>query len=290
MASTILITGANGSLAIPTVDYLLQHAPNSTLVLTVRNASHNDVNTEKLCKVVDKHPGADKRTSIRELDLSKLPAVHEFARSIAADIAAQSLPRLTSVVCTAYYWNLAGPLQMTGDGYEQTFQVTYLSHYALVVRLLGSFTPEGGRVVLYTSDGHEPGKNALEKIPPLIPTEPAQLELLVKPAANDAKASIDSLGQGFHRYANAKLATTMFTHALNRRLKRNEQLANITAVVTNPGNLSDSRALRVNTPRKLVFLSTFVLRPLRPLLSLSKNDDASPLSPIAVVTKNEKTG
>ncbi|KAJ4410610.1 hypothetical protein N0V82_009201 [Gnomoniopsis sp. IMI 355080] len=263
MANTIIITGANGSLAIPTVDYLLKHAPASKLVLTVRNASDSDANTMTLREVISKHPKAD--TSIRELDLSHLSAVHDFARNIADEVTAGTLPRLSGIVGTAYYWNLSGPLQMTDDGYEKTFQVTYLSHFALIVRLLGSFRSEGGRIVLFTSDCDETGKNGWEKIPPLIPNDPTQLELLVKPPTDDP--SIDALGHGFHRYANAKLATVMFTHALNRRLKENEKLKNITVVVTNPGNLANSRALRVNTPLKLVFLSMFVLQPLRPLLS-----------------------
>lgn len=44
------------------------------------------------------------------------------------------------------------------------------------------------------------------------------------------------------------------------------QLSKITAVAVNPGNLSDSRALRVNTPPMLQMMSKFVIRPLRPLL------------------------
>ncbi len=42
--------------------------------------------------------------------------------------------------------------------------------------------------------------------------------------------------------------------------------AKITAVAINPGNLSDSRALRVNTPGYLRIMSIFVIQPLRPLL------------------------
>lgn len=43
-------------------------------------------------------------------------------------------------------------------------------------------------------------------------------------------------------------------------------MTKITAVAINPGNLSDSRALRVNTPLKLQMISRFIVRPLRPLL------------------------
>ncbi|ETS76484.1 hypothetical protein PFICI_11871 [Pestalotiopsis fici W106-1] len=264
MESTILMTGANGSLAIPAVEYILQHSPKVALVLTVRDASDGDVNTKALRDAVAKFPEA--RVSIRALDLGHLQAVSDFAGSIANEIAQGTLPKLSSIVGTAYYWNLVGPAELTGDGYDKTFQVTYLSHFSLVLRLLGSFQESGGRVVLYTSDGHEPGKNGLEKIPPSIPADAAALDLLVKPSPDDP--SIDALGHGFHRYANAKLALVMFTHALNRRLQKDAQLANITVVVTNPGNLADSRALTVNTPRKLIILSKFVLRPLRPLLSM----------------------
>jgi len=40
------------------------------------------------------------------------------------------------------------------------------------------------------------------------------------------------------------------------------------AVAINPGNLSDSRALRTNTPQMLVYMSKFVIGPLRPVLRL----------------------
>ncbi len=43
-------------------------------------------------------------------------------------------------------------------------------------------------------------------------------------------------------------------------------MGNITAVAINPGNLSDSRALRTNTPRMLVYLSWLVIQPLRFIL------------------------
>lgn len=266
MANTIIITGANGSLAIPTIDHLLQQSPDSTLVLTVRDTSDGDVNTSALRAVVAKHPEA--RVSIRELDLGHLPAVHTFAREIASEIDKGALPHLTAIICTAYHWNLVGPFELTSDGYEKTIQISYLSHFALLLRLINSFRPEGGRIVLFTSDGHEPGKNGLEKIPPAISADPTQLDLLVRPAED---ASADGLGHGFHRYANSKLALVMLTHALNRRLQRDERLKDITVVVMNPGNLSDSRALLVNTPRKLVILSKFVIRPLRPLFTMRKS-------------------
>ena len=44
MAGTIIITGANGSLALPAVQHLLANYSNHALVLTVRNTLDADVN------------------------------------------------------------------------------------------------------------------------------------------------------------------------------------------------------------------------------------------------------
>jgi len=107
MTDTIIITGANSSLAIPTVDYLLKHRPESTLLLTVRDASDHDVNSNTLRAVFAKYPQA--RVSIRELDLGHLSSVHDFSRTIAAEIEKRSLPRLSAIIATAYYWNLVRP-------------------------------------------------------------------------------------------------------------------------------------------------------------------------------------
>ncbi|KAK1910854.1 hypothetical protein P3342_008734 [Pyrenophora teres f. teres] len=52
MAGTIPITGANGSLAIPTVEYLFRTYRQYTLVLTVRNEYVQDHNTLELHRVL----------------------------------------------------------------------------------------------------------------------------------------------------------------------------------------------------------------------------------------------
>lgn len=212
MAGTIFITGANSSLAIPAVQHLLTKYPDYTTVLAVRNTSDTDVNTKRLRNTISQYPNA--KSSIRQLDLSDLPAVHDFASAMAAEIADGKLPPLASIVCNAYYWNLAGDAEVTGDGYEKTFQVNHLAHVALILRLLGRFGSEGGRVVLLATDAHWAGKNGLEKYPPSIPDD---LELLVKPVPDKPS---ENFGRGFQRYAVSKLAVIMWMYALNRYLEK----------------------------------------------------------------------
>ncbi|KAL8654750.1 MAG: hypothetical protein Q9226_003314 [Calogaya cf. arnoldii] len=257
MPGTIIITAANSSLAIPAVQHLLTDYPGYTAVLTVRNMG-SDVNTQKLRAIIAKHPNA--KTSIHELDLADLSAVHDFASNIADGIRRGSLPPLASLICNAFHWNLSGGKETTKDGYEKSFQVNHVTHATLVLRLLHSFGPDGGRIVLLSSDAHWPGKNGLEKYPPTIPDN---LQLLVTPGPDETS---DNLGRGFQRYAVSKVAVVTWMYALNRYLEKVPNLRNITAVAINPGNLSDSRALRTNTPTMLVWMSRLVIQPLRPLL------------------------
>lgn len=221
MAGTILITGANGSLALHAVRYLLKNAPEYVLLLTVRDASDEDQNTQALRNIVAASERSQQtQVSIRQLDHSHLAFVHRFAQDVAKEIADGDLPRLASIVCNAYFWNLSGPLEKTSDGFEKTIQVTHLAHVVLLLRLLGSFHPQqAGRIVQFSTDAIFPGKNGLEKIPPTIPDE---MELLARPPPDPKD---DTWAYGFQRYANTKLAAVMWIHALNRRLEKVRQIS-----------------------------------------------------------------
>ena len=274
MPGTILLTGANGSAALWTVRYLLQHHLDKHLILTVRDTSDSDVNTNLLREALAEYPKAS--FSIRPLDLSSLAAVHEFAKTLVDEVSAGKVPKLESIISNAFYWNLVSAIEMTDDGYEKTFKVNHIAHSVLVLRLLGSFGENGGRIVLFTSDTHWPGKSPLEKIKPMMR---ANLDELAKPPPDEPE---DHMAHGQNRYALSKLAILMWMYALNRHLQKvcdgsilsellltipkSPRFANITAVAINPGNLSDSRALRVNTPAMIQMMSKYIIRPLRPLL------------------------
>lgn len=49
---------------------------------------------------------------------------------------------------------------------------------------------------------------------------------------------------------------------------QDSRLSKIKAVAINPGNLTDSRDLRTNTPRTLEYMSKYIIGPLRPVLKL----------------------
>lgn len=206
---TIILTGANGSLGIGFVKRLLTHFPDHTAILTVRDDSDSDPNTKSLRQLIAKHP----KVSICKLDLASLSDVKEFAANISSRVTSGELPRISAIVCNAFAWSLNTGRKLTADGYELSFQVSYLSHLVLVLRLLGSLDISNGRVVMLGSDSHDPEKkNGLETYPVKFPDDP---EHLAKPPL-DGKG--EEIGRGFQRYGLSKLCCIMFMYSLNRHL------------------------------------------------------------------------
>ncbi|KAF7888222.1 uncharacterized protein EAF02_002763 [Botrytis sinoallii] len=253
---TVLITGANSSLAIPSIEYLLTRYPEYTAVLTVRNAS--DENTQRLRKTLSNFP--EDRSIIHTLDLGSLAAVESYAGVIKANITAGRLPPLAAIICNAFTWSISDGLKFTSDNYESSLAVNHLAHLAVVLRLLGSFWPDGGKIVILGSDSHYPGKSGLEKFSPNLPDD---LELLVHPAPDQIG---EEVGRGFQRYGLSKVAAIMGMYQLNKRLSKDPLLSKISAVAMDPGGLTDSRCMNSGVPSAWWFLMRGVLGPLQPLL------------------------
>ncbi|KAI0900155.1 hypothetical protein F4806DRAFT_493149 [Annulohypoxylon nitens] len=251
MVGTIIFTGANSSLGIPAINHILENYPEYTLILTVRDPSEADVNTNRLRDVISQHPEA--QAFIHQLDLGDLSSVHKWAQSISRDIDNNKFPPIRAIICAAYRWNLAREPQCTVDGLDETLQISHVSHLALILRLIGKFRADGGRILLFSSDTHAPGGSVGERYPPGIPQD---LDLLAKPVVYE-----DVFGRGFQNYANAKLVIICWMYALNRYLQKQAHLSNITAIAMNPGNLVDSRALQTNTPWWYPYMQTFILKP-----------------------------
>ncbi|KAI1215125.1 putative short-chain dehydrogenase [Annulohypoxylon truncatum] len=271
MAGSLILTGANGSLAIHAVEHLLKKYPQYTAILTVRDASETDVNTKRLRDIIARYPKA--KVSIHQLDLSSLSATHKFADSIISGVADNRYPPISAFIGNAYYWNLIGDPEITADGYDKTFQVNHIAHVALMLRLIGNFGNDG-RIVFLSTDAHWPGKNPMEVYPPGIPDD---LNLLVNPTADD-----DKFGRGYHRYATSKLTMTSWIFALNRYLLKSEDLSKVAAVAMNAGNLVDSRALRTNAPPSMARMQTFFYKPFLPLLRLANGPTLRTAGPAGI--------
>ncbi|PVI01401.1 NAD(P)-binding protein [Periconia macrospinosa] len=233
MEGTVLITGGNGSLAIPAVERLLSKYPTYTVIATVRDDTKKDTNTERLLQVIAKYPGA--KCQLRKLDLSRMSEVATFADTLHSDIASARIPSLTAIICNAMTWSLADGIKLTPDGIETSLAINHLAHFNLVLRLLGNLKEaKDGRIVFLGSDAHaNPGFGGLK------PELPSDLEHLAHPPP-DKKGQEAS--KGFYRYGISKLATIMTAHELDRKLHQDPELKNISVLTVDPGGLLDSRA------------------------------------------------
>ena len=211
LEGAVIITGANGTLALAFVEYLLRNYPTYFVVLTVRNDSESDPNTETLREIVSRFPAT--RISIEALDLASLPIVRSFAESITARVSTADIPAISAIVCNAMFWSLTDT-KYSKDGYELGFQVSHLSHFVLVLELLGSMNKESGRIVLLGSEAHDSkNKNSFNSLGAKIPKD---MEELVKPTPDKTG---NTMSCGFQRYSNSKLANVMFMYSLNRKLQ-----------------------------------------------------------------------
>ena len=255
---TVIITGANGSLGFWFVKNLLEKYPSHHAVLAVRDDSKKDRNTSKLRELVSRMKNAN--VTIEKVDLASLANVRSFADSIIERVSKGDLPPITSLVCNSFNWSLVGQRNSV-DNYDLSFQVTHLSHFLLVLKLLESVDRENGRIVFLGSVAHDgEDLNAFMTIGARIPED---IEELVSPTPDTPG---EEQGRGFQRYGSAKLATVMFMHMLNRKLLQvcisrtfislkvakllsdsliqDPSLMHITAFAMDPGGMPSSRAFK----------------------------------------------
>lgn len=215
MVGTVIITGATGSLASAAIQLLLSSYSSLTIVGTVRNATQSPKNP-RLVQL--EHAAQESPTStliIKSVNLNSLSGVKVFADDIADLVESKEIPPISAIICIAFTWSLQDQ-QFSKDHLESTFQVNQLSHYLLVLKLLRSMDPENGRVVMLSSEVHDPEHpNQFSKLGAELPLD-ENLDLLIKPGPDTPGKEHD---MGWRRYANSKLANVMFMQSLNQRLE-----------------------------------------------------------------------
>ena len=154
MSGTILITGANGSLALEFINSLLSQYPSYTVIGTVRSKNAESDPPSALKALKSQFP--ESNLILYTLDLSSLGAVRVFTAKMKDMIASGTYPRLAAVICNAFSWSLSGGQKYSKDKYENTFQVSHLSHHLLVLSLLKSMDTTRGRIVMLGSSTHDP--------------------------------------------------------------------------------------------------------------------------------------
>lgn len=148
------------------------------------------------------------------LDLASLASVREFAGAVIRQLGDT---RIDILVLNA---GMQSPNneRRSADGYELIFAVNHLAHY-LLARLLMPYMADHGRLVITTSDTHDPT---------ITPIAPKTLELLEL-----AHPSKSGFGTGIRAYAASKLCNLLTAQSF--AMLEEVKVRHIDVIAFNPG-------------------------------------------------------
>jgi NAD(P)-dependent dehydrogenase (short-subunit alcohol dehydrogenase family) len=236
--TTIMITGANSGLGLETSRQLI-------------NSGHNLV---LCCRTLDK------ARQTQQLLLSEVPDAR--IDIIAADLAQRALVRqciddlhtpIQILLCVAG----AAMLQKspaTDDEIDPTFGSNHLGHFALTLGLLNKYPNDLHRIVIVSSDAHNPAKIRGQFPDPNFQT----IEEIAFPD-NDCITNWQRAGE--LRYVHSKLCNVLFAYELARRLTSQDR-TDVYVNAFNPGFIPDT-----NLGRQASTVTKFLMKSVLPKLS-----------------------
>ncbi|MFV8308302.1 SDR family NAD(P)-dependent oxidoreductase [Mycobacteroides chelonae] len=193
---TVVMTGATAGLGADAAKLLAEH-PNRRLIVGARGAGRRVTGAQVL-----------------PLDLASLASVREFAQDVTRELG--NAPIDVLVLNAGIQFRDTN--HRTADGFETTFAVNHLAHY-LLARLLLPSLADGGRLLITTSDTHDPS---------IIPFGPRSLDpkRLAHPEPGGASA-------GLRAYASSKLCNLLTAQSFS--VSDEVTRRNIDVVAYNPG-------------------------------------------------------
>ena len=234
---TAIITGASSGLGYECARALLQADRSWHVVLAVRELERGRAAADSLA-----HEG---RCSVMRADLSSLESI----RRCVAEHRSAGLPPTRAVVCNAGVQVVSG-VSRSADGFELTFAVNHLGHFALVCGLLEQLA-RPARIVIVSSDTHDPARRTAMPAPRYTSAE----ELAI--ASSEPGEPPQTAGR--RRYTTSKLCNLLFAYELDRRLGQGRE--GVTVNAFNPGLIPGSGLARDYPP-----LQRFAWRFVLPLL------------------------
>ena len=222
---TVVMTGATSGIGANAVKRIVAQ-PNMRLIIGARGVQSGPEGAEVI-----------------PLDLASIASVRTFADDVKQRLGKAHIDIL---VLNAGIQTM-DLKHRTVDGYELTFGVNHLAHY-LLARLLVPCMTDDGRLVITTSDTHDPAKfsGAPKTLDPEVLAHPPE-------------------GARFSAYPASKLCDLLTARSF-AALSEN-QAPHITVIAYNPG-LTLGTGLSRNAPRAIRGLMRIMMPPIAGLLSL----------------------
>ena len=190
---TVIITGASNGLGFETAKKLAKNLKDYRIILACRNLPKANSKKEEIEKETQ-----NKNLIVMEIDTSSLSSVKNFVTNYKNS----SYGKIYSLVCNAAVGgNDSG--ELTKDGFDLVFETNHLGHFLLVNSLL-PLMEENGRILIVSSDMHDPPKDMVPNF------EWIGAEKLAKPDEKMKKSRA--------RYSYSKLCNLYFTYELIRKI------------------------------------------------------------------------
>jgi len=215
---TIVITGGNTGLGFEAAKVIAGASNDWNVVIASRSQHRGNEAVNELIQMTH-----NPNITAMVLDLSSISSINHFVDQFTK----AGLPPLHILVCNAGAQFVQGT-QKTADGVEATFGVNHLGHF-LLVRLLLNQIEEQGRIVVVSSDTHDPSKKTGMPAPRY-----ASPATLADPVASDRFLNnLTDMAKGQVRYTTSKLSNLYFAYELSSRIQKSKR--SISVVAFNPG-------------------------------------------------------
>jgi NAD(P)-dependent dehydrogenase (short-subunit alcohol dehydrogenase family) len=170
---TIIVTGCSNGLGLETVKKIAKNFKNYRIIMACRNLEKTNSVKAKIVK-----ESQNNNLIVMEIDVSSLESVKNFVKNYKNS----SYGKIYALVCNA---GVGGHCSgKSKDGYDMIFATNHLGHF-LLVNSLASQMEENGRIVIVSSDMHDPPKDLIKE-----KFEWIGAEKIAKPDDNLAKSPV----------------------------------------------------------------------------------------------------
>jgi NAD(P)-dependent dehydrogenase (short-subunit alcohol dehydrogenase family) len=247
---TVVITGANVGIGYAAAKFIAANH-DWLVVLACRNQAKAE---HAITQIRRENPHAN--LAFAPLDLFSLASV----RQLPHELAALHVPPIAGLILNAGGINMnTKTLEFTEDGFERTFQLNFLGHFALVNLILPRM-PERARIIFVSSDLHDPTATRMGKI---MAPRYGPVEYLARGIGSAAKL------HPMARYATAKLYSMMAAYELDRKLRQIPK--RLTVNSWSPGVVPTTQAGRnMNPIMKMILTSRWFVNFMGSHLSTEK--------------------
>ena len=189
----IIITGASNGLGLETVKKIAKNFKNYRIIMACRNISKaNSLKNEIINETQNQN------LIVMEIDTSSLESVKNFVLNYKKS----SYGKIYALVCNAGIGGFSNGISK--DGFDLIFATNHLGHFLLVNSLISEME-ENGRIIIISSDMHDPPKLLVPNFSWI------GTENIAKPNENLVNSNV--------RYSLSKLCNLYFTYELKKRMK-----------------------------------------------------------------------